>query len=341
MCHQDDNISEIVKGQALSEIELGKIEAKLDEGWNASEIARYLKRDDSCIRKEIRDFSIIKMPGCNFDKKCTQCIHFNNCNNKMLCNTARCRGMYCKKCYIAPERCGTYNPKITCKRLKGHKKLCNGCPTRTKCNKPKRIYSAKMSLNQHIENKKNSMKKEKALGKTEYLQDIADRIKLGQSPQVILNTLSKDYGISISVPTAYSYIDKKIIPCANIDLRNKVKRKPKNEKRKPSDKLKHRDNGRSYDDLPDIAKGKTEYGHMQMDTVEGVKGGKILLTLLEKNTSFLFGLPMDDKKQTSVIAELNKLYNVLSNEFWDMFKSLLTDNGCEFLNFNAIEQGCK
>ena len=48
---------------------------------------------------------------------------------------------------------------------------------------------------------------------------------------------------------------------------------------------------------------------------------------------------MDDKKQTSVIAELNKLYNVLSNEFWDMFKSLLTDNGCEFLNFNAIEQG--
>ena len=34
-----------------------------------------------------------------------------------------------------------------------------------------------------------------------------------------------------------------------------------------------------------------------MDTVEGIKGSKLLMTLINKKTSFLFGIPIRNKKQ--------------------------------------------
>ena len=46
---------ENVKNKPLAQIELGKIESKLDEGYNATQIAEYLEIDQSNIQKEIKD----------------------------------------------------------------------------------------------------------------------------------------------------------------------------------------------------------------------------------------------------------------------------------------------
>lgn len=46
---------ENVKNKPLAQIELGKIESKLDEGYNATQIAEYLEIDQSNIQKEIKN----------------------------------------------------------------------------------------------------------------------------------------------------------------------------------------------------------------------------------------------------------------------------------------------
>ena len=341
MCHKEDFKLEITKGQALTDTELGKIEAKLDEDWNASQIARYLDRDDSGIRKEIRNFSFIKKISINYDKKCSNCKNYTKCRDKKLCNGG-CYSRTCKGCNIAPNVCEEYIPLVLCKHLKGKRIVCNGCPIKAKCNKPKLIYSSRYSTQKHATNKQNCIKKEKIITEPDLknlLDKIVPLIKDGISPEVALNGISRKYKVIISVPTLYEYIDKQLIDCSNIDLRNKVKRKPKSEKRIPSDKRKHRDNGRSYDDLEDSSKGTGVFGSVEMDTVEGVKGGKLLLTLIEKHTKFLFGIPIESKHQVSIIEKLDKLEELLKDKFVVLFKTILTDNGCEFLDFEGIEEG--
>jgi len=338
MCHQEEFKLEVIKGQVLSESELGKIEAKLDECWNASEISRYLGRDDSAIRNEIRNFSYIKKPSINYEKKCEECRNFRTCSNKKVCDGG-CVRRECKGCNIAPLACSEYEPEATCKFLKGKRRVCNGCGRRNKCKKPKKLYSAKISIQKHAQNKLNSIKKEKGINSPELLDKLSEMIKKGISPEVALNKLPKEYEITLSVPTVYSYIEKGLMNCLNIDLRNKVKRKVKSVKTIPADKRKHRNNGRSYDDLPDIAKGNDEFGYVEMDTVEGVKGGKLLLTLVEKSTSFLFGIPISNKTQKCIVDELNELEQTFRNDFNTLFSTILTDNGVEFLDFTGIEQG--
>jgi transposase, IS30 family len=337
MCYQDDNIVEMKKGQVLNDVDFGKIEAKLDEGWNCAQIAHYIGKDASGIRREVKKFSIIKMPGINYKKECKNCVNQKVCEKSKLCDDMGCITRNCKGCMIAPEVCKEYKPVIACKYLKGHKKVCNGCPRYSKCSKPKKIYIARLSSEKHSENRLNSRKKEKGIGKEDYLEAISIRIKMGQSPEVAINTMPDTFDIKISVPTVYSYIDKGLLSCNNLDLRNKVKRKPKREKKKVVYKIKHRANGRSYHDLPDISKEEDSLGNMQMDVVEGVKGGKVLLTLLENSTNFLIALPMEEKNQNSVKNEIDQLEDVLKSDFKRMFNTLLTDNGSEFLNFEKIE----
>ena len=87
------------------------------------------------------------------------------------------------------------------------------------------------------------------------------------------------------------------------------------EQEKRFNKNKHRANGRSYGDLSEEERNSKLNGYAEMDTVEGVKGSKMLMTLINKKTSFLFGIPISSKKQENIIKELDKLENIK----WDIF----------------------
>ena len=75
-----------------------------------------------------------------------------------------------------------------------------------------------------------------------------------------------------------------------------------------------------------------------MDTVEGIKGSKLLMTLINKKTSFLFGIPINNKKQESIIKELDKLEITMKDKFKLILEKIITDNGCEFLDYKGIEE---
>ena len=75
-----------------------------------------------------------------------------------------------------------------------------------------------------------------------------------------------------------------------------------------------------------------------MDSVEGIKGGAVLLTIhfVSQDLQLAFLRPSNDSQ--SVIDIFEKLYIVMrSDVFIDIFPLLLADNGSEFSNPKAIE----
>ncbi|MCI8344780.1 MAG: helix-turn-helix domain-containing protein [Clostridia bacterium] len=163
MC-QIDYTTENKKNKPLDEFELSKIETLLNEGYSATQIAEEIERDASTIQKEIKNFSIITKA----QKDCAVCGNYNSCTKTKICgnnmNIGYCSS--CKGCKIAVENCNEYDPQVTCERLRGKKRVCNDCMNYKECRKAKRVYVAKIAWKQHIENKKNSVKKYKSINKS-------------------------------------------------------------------------------------------------------------------------------------------------------------------------------
>ena len=336
MC-QINYTTENKKNKPLNQIEMGKIEAMLNEGYNATQIAEALQRDSSCIQKEIKNFSTIVKP----QKDCKICNKYEKCKNTDICGDKSEIGFCsrCKGCKIAVENCEEYEAVVSCKNLKGRKKVCNGCLNYKGCTKVKIVYIAKEAWKQHEKNKKKSIKKMKEINNSEYMDALSEKIKHGISPEVALQTTENKKGEKISLPTLYLRIDRGLMKCKNIDLRNKLKRERKEEKReRKANREKHRANGRSYGDLSEEEKTQKLDGFCEMDTVEGIKGSKLLMTIINKKTSFLFGIPISNKKQENIIRELDKLEITMKDKFKLILEKIVTDNGSEFLDYKGIEK---
>ena len=77
----------------------------------------------------------------------------------------------------------------------------------------------------------------------------------------------------------------------------------------------------------------------EMDTVEGSKGGKVFLTILIKDTKFMFIRLLDKKNVACVNKEIDKLKSILGIKlFSKIFRIVLTDNGSEFFDPTHIER---
>jgi IS30 family transposase len=96
--------------------------------------------------------------------------------------------------------------------------------------------------------------------------------------------------------------------------------------------------GRAYDDYKQYLEAHPDVSARQLDSVEGIKGGAILLTIhfVGQELQLAFLRPSNDSQ--SVIDIFEKLYITMRPDvFIDVFPLLLADNGSEFSNPNAIE----
>ena len=81
-----------------------------------------------------------------------------------------------------------------------------------------------------------------------------------------------------------------------------------------------------------------DHSIVEMDSVIGSIGGKVLLTIHFVNTSFMLAFLRDANTSQSVIDIINQLNDSLGDEnFRKLFPVILTDNGSEFSNPKAIE----
>ena len=84
--------------------------------------------------------------------------------------------------------------------------------------------------------------------------------------------------------------------------------------------------GRTYDDFQLFLKENPDIGVVEMDTVEGKKGGSVLLTLHFISSSFMLAFLRDRNTAQSVQDIFESLYSLLGKEqFQRLFPVLLGD----------------
>ena len=93
---------------------------------------------------------------------------------------------------------------------------------------------------------------------------------------------------SFSRSTMYKYVDLGVFSFRNIDLPRKVKYKKRKENRKQRIRRETAiRKGRTYEDFKNYIGEHPDCSIVEMDTVEGVKGGKVFLTLLIRKSKFM------------------------------------------------------
>lgn len=152
---------------------------------------------------------------------------------------------------------------------------------------------------------------------------------------------AEGFDTSVSVNTLYSYIDKGIF----LELTNKHLWQ-KGKKRKAGEKPERRNvhpKLPSIEDRPEWINQRAEFGHWEMDLVVGCSGSKAaLLTLTERQTrqELIYKLP--DKRAASVRAVFDHLERDMGRKrFREKFRSITTDNGPEFLEYEKLRQSIR
>jgi IS30 family transposase len=137
--------------------------------------------------------------------------------------------------------------------------------------------------------------------------------------------------------TIYNYIDAGLLTAGNIDLPRKVRfRVRKKKKAVRVDKQCHV--GRTYDDFLEYIEANPDVPVVEMDSVEGRKGGKVFLTIYFRNCSLMLAFIRDHNTAKSVTDIFNGLYEKLGHDvFVTLFPVILTDRGSEFTDPLSIE----
>lgn len=139
--------------------------------------------------------------------------------------------------------------------------------------------------------------------------------------------------------TFYKYVNMGILSLCNLDLPKKVKYKQrKSNKDKDYKRKTALLKGRTYENFLDFANKHPNMNVNEMDTVEGTRGGKVFLTILIRDTKFMFIRLLDKKNVACVNKEIDDLKKKLGIKlFSKVFHIVLTDNGSKFLDPLCIE----
>ncbi len=216
--------------------------------------------------------------------------------------------------------------------------VCNGCPKRRQnCGYKKILYLAKQAQKQYEQTLVESREGTPLNSKTFWDMDkvISDGVKKGQHIYHILKT----HNLDVSSSTVYRHIRKGYLSIAPIDLARAVKFKERRKSKLPSIP-KEAKKGRSYEDFQNYLVLNQLDSWLEMDTVLGRMGGKVLLTFNLSFCNFIFARLLDNKSVLEVTKHLYDIKNTLheaDKDFFQLFPIILTDNGGEFARVDDIE----
>ena len=307
------------------------IEQELAKNTNFKEIARYLGKDPTTISKEIRKHRIRK-EGQAIHVNFNHCAKKFNCHRHNLCNP-RCT-KECRHCNHCNEVCSDFVDG-TCFRLTRAPYVCNGCTEKYGCKLTKYYYRALPSFNKY---KTLLSEARQGINMTELELSNLDKIvsplvKKGQS----LSHIYKTHDIPCTRATLYNYLSKNCFSVGPIDLPRKVRMKKRKQKNTEAKDTQARTN-RTYEDFQKYIEEHPELPIVEMDTVEGIKGGRVLLTFLFRSSRLMLAFLLYEKTQKEVLRVFNMLEYELGNELFEKtFPIILTDNGSEFGNPLSLE----
>ena len=150
--------------------------------------------------------------------------------------------------------------------------------------------------------------------------------------------------IMVSESTVYRLVDYNLLTARNIDLPRKVRFAARKVHKHHKIDKKCRI-GRTYQDFRKFMEEHPDTPVTELDSVEGIKGGKVLLTVHFVKAELMLSFIRDANDAQSVIDVFEKLYiELMPDVFMKIFPLLLPDNGSEFSDPTALEydrQGSK
>ena len=315
------------------------IETMLNEHHSFKSIARELGKDCTTISKEIKahicfektgalgrsfnDCRVAFLHQCSLQKFCQHCAYLNN--------------KPCWTCGRCTSSCISYE-KYICPKLSKPPYVCNGCQQRTRCSLEKRLYKASYAQKEY-EQVRSESRSGFALSEAELKQlddVVSPLLKKGQS----LHHIAVHHADELmkSERTLYTYTNNGLFTARNIDMPRTIRMRPR---KNVSSKLKVDKPCRIGRDFHCFEISMAEHPDAsvrQLDSVEGIKGGAVLLTIhfVEQQLQLAFLRRHNDSQ--SVIDIFDRLYFELRMDiFIELFPVLLADNGSEFSNPLALE----
>ncbi|MGM9877981.1 MAG: IS30 family transposase [Bacilli bacterium] len=314
-----------MKNKHLSFDERLEIERGLKNNLSFKQIGKIIGKDCTTVSKEIRNHIIYKDSGA-IGRPFLDCVNRHNCPYKI-------KGTKCN-----PKLCEYYKKEV-CQKLSKPPYVCNGCVKRSSCTLSKHLYDSGYAFNEYKDNLVEARtgitysKKE-----IENLNNILVPLIKEKKQSIHHAVINNKNKIMCSEKEIYNLIDLGVLEVRNIDLTRKVRYRniPKNKTSYKIDKTCL--NGRKYNDYLDFINLNPDINIVEMDTVEGIKGGKVLLTLHFVNCSFMLAFLRDHNDAQSVIEIFNSIEKTLNIDLLKkLFPLLLTDNGPEFSNPLEIE----
>lgn len=313
------------------------IERSLNQGLSFKEIAKYLCKDPTTISKEVRAHRLSDWyHKGTFYNAHNFCIHRYRCRKTNVCRKIILCDVKCASCPTCNQTCPDF-VRERCDRLDKAPYVCNGCPKAINhCTiAHKYCYDAKFADRKYRE-LLTSSRSGISMTKHELRQKdmvISPLISQGQSPyQIITNHPELD----MSVRTLYTYLDEGLFTARNIDLKRKVKFKPR---KCHNTQIKDRTvfQGRMYTDFQALSSDHWT----EMDTVHSSnESKKVLLTFFLKREKLFLAFLMNRCTKGAVRAVFDRLEKKLGTyDFLCLFHTLLTDRGSEFGDPVALEAG--
>lgn len=312
------SIVENKKYKHLSKEEREIIEFMLKDNHSLTDIANTISRDKTTISKEIKKHRKIKYPDG---------VSKNWCIHRSECKEFNCSNQ--KECFDS-----------LCPLLKKSPYVCNGCQKRAHCRFVKYYYDARISNNDYLDTLSNSRIGIRISKEQEYeIEKVIYDLIINKQQSVNEIYINHPDLLDFSKPTFYSYINQGVFHLKNIDLRRKVTYKPRakeNKKMRIESKIRM---NRTHEDFINFITAHPKYNIVEMDTVEGNKGGKVFLTLFFRNSNLMLIYLLDSKTKEEVIKIFDHLKNKLGIVlFRKLFRVILTDNGSEFFDPDSIEK---
>lgn len=300
-----------------------KIEESLKENLSFTNIGELIGKDRTCVSKEIRNhLQTINRSECGGN---VHCANFKNCTGY--------KGKFCK------VKCEDYT-ETTCEKLKKPPYTCNGCDKKRYCNYEKKYYrylEADKEYKKELTDSRSGIRI--SADEVKKINKLIAPLILEQKHSVHQVYVNNPDVLCFSESSFYNYTDLGVFDIKNIDLPRRVRYKKGSTIKRTRKESLIRVN-RTYKDYNEYLKlnANRDISIVQMDTVEGIKGGKVFLTLLFENYNLMLTYLLDQKNVYCVNEIFDKIKLSLGEvEFKRLFEVILTDNGSEFFGADNIE----
>lgn len=325
------------KGKHLTLFDRYEIQRGLRYHRSFTEIAQIVGCSPDTVSKEIRRHRYHK-PSNSKRFIPNRCKYRNTCRKRNVCGKKRGR-----KCVIPCRECPSCNKlcpdfvDAPCPVDVKAPYVCNACPESKTCCFDKYLYNADFAHREYLETLRKSreginLTKDELVALDELVSPL---IKKGQPISHILAEHREE--LPCKERTLYSYLSKGYLTAKSIDMRRSVRYKKRQQKTeaKPSPRKKI---GHQYKDFLEWMELDPTQRVVEMDTVEGVKGGKILQTMFWRHEKLMLAYLLDSKEMAGTVGTLDRMEEILGKElFCQMFPVILTDNGKEFADPDLFE----